>query len=103
MLFAITGEKKNACGQSSIRVKTRQYCEGNKKRLSVGWGPTQPDLLGGSPVHGRGVGTGWALRSFLTQAILRFYVNSTNFTLFEMLFGNYACIHWSLFCFTVKF
>jgi len=41
----------------------------------VGWGPTQPDLAGGSQATA-GVGTGWALRSLPTQAILRFKSHS---------------------------
>ena len=37
----------------------------------VGWGPRQPELVGGSPAHGWGWG-GWALRSLPTQTILCF-------------------------------
>ena len=36
----------------------------------VGWGPGQPDLVGGSPACGGGVGTRWPLRSLPTQATL---------------------------------
>ena len=32
----------------------------------VGWGPGQPDLVGGSSVHGRTAGTKRTLKSFLT-------------------------------------
>jgi len=35
----------------------------------TGWGPGQPVLMGGSPAHGRGVGTEWALRCIPTQTI----------------------------------
>jgi len=36
----------------------------------VRWGHGQPDLMGGSPAHGRWVGTGGALTSLPTQTIL---------------------------------
>ena len=38
----------------------------------VGWGPEQPELLGGSPSHVAVIGAGWALRSLLTQAVMYF-------------------------------
>lgn len=37
-------------------------------QVQVGHGPGQPDLVGGVPANGRGVGTGWALRSLPVQA-----------------------------------
>jgi len=36
----------------------------------VGWGPGQPELVRGSPAHGKGFGTRWCLRFLPTQAIL---------------------------------
>lgn len=36
----------------------------------IGWGPGQPDLEGGNPDHGKGIGAGWALRSLPNKAIL---------------------------------
>ena len=35
----------------------------------VGWGPGQPELVGGSPAHNRGWG-GWAFRPSPTQTLL---------------------------------
>jgi len=32
----------------------------------LGWGPRQPDLVGGDSIHGRGVGTERALRPLAT-------------------------------------
>jgi len=32
----------------------------------VGWGPGQPELVGGSPTHGRGGEAEWALRALPT-------------------------------------
>jgi len=39
----------------------------------AGCGSGQPGLVVGDPAHGRGVETGWSLRSFSTCAILWFY------------------------------
>ena len=41
-------------------------------QIQVGWGPGQPELVGGSPADGSEIGTGELLRSLPTQAILRF-------------------------------
>jgi len=42
-----------------------------------GWmGPEQPELVGGTPAHGSGVGTGWTLRCLPAQIILQFYDSS---------------------------
>lgn len=38
----------------------------------VGWGPGQPELVGGNPAHDRGIGIRWCLRFFPAQAILWF-------------------------------
>lgn len=50
------------------------------RRLMVYWAALdkalsteQPDLMGGIPVHVRGVGTIWSMRSLPTQVILWFY------------------------------
>ena len=40
----------------------------------VGWGPGLPELVGHSPAHSM---VGWALRSLPAQAILGFYMEST--------------------------
>ena len=54
--------------QSRTQMKVvSAHVKGNcRHSRQVGWGPGQPDLVGGSPVHD-GVGTGWALKSLSTQ------------------------------------
>jgi len=39
----------------------------------VGWDPGQPELVGGSPAHSRGVVTRWPLTFFPIQTVLWFY------------------------------
>jgi len=41
-----------------------RVCEGH-----VGGGFEQPALVEGVPAHGRGLGTGWSIRSLPTQTI----------------------------------
>jgi len=58
----------------------------------VGWGPGQPGLVLkveiGGPAYSRGVGASWSLRSFPTQAILRFYDASWDHALCHSLTGK---------------
>jgi len=36
-----------------------------------GWGPVQPDLVLGSPAHGKGAGNGWSLRSLRYKTLCK--------------------------------
>ena len=63
--FPVKGETLAQVSQSSCGCPLPGSVQGQ-----VGRGFGQPGLVEGVPAHGRGVGTGWSLRSLPTQTFL---------------------------------
>jgi len=57
-----------------IYITYRFFAQRSCVQRQVGWSFEQPGLVEGVPVHGRGGGIRWSVRSLPTQTILWFYV-----------------------------